>query len=145
MSPSQPGILSKRNLVYIPLSITIAHTLNFIVNSPLSTWQEFPPKLPTSVYSSIFFTPLLLFISLTFEPIKTRTRFYTLLSIALIFSSIPISFRGGKYPTSLHNMFVSFGSIYGLKMLMFLKFNSVYLNQTKEFKPFLWTLFNWRI
>ncbi|CAG8632924.1 1197_t:CDS:1 [Funneliformis mosseae] len=119
---SQPGIFTKSNLVYIPLSVTTAHTLNFIFNSPLSTWQEFPPKLPTSVYSSIFFIPLLLFLSLSFEPIQTSKRFYTLLSLALIFVSIPISFRG-KYPPTLHNVFVAYGAIFGLKMLLFLKSN----------------------
>ncbi|CAI2168763.1 8751_t:CDS:1 [Funneliformis geosporum] len=145
---SQPGIFTKSNLVYIPLSVTIAHISQFIFNSPLSVWKEFPPNVPTSVYSSIFFTPFLLFLSLSFEPIQTRIRFYTLLSLALIFVSIPISFRG-KYPTLLHNFFVSYGSMYGLKMLLFLKFNRVYLNQEdhnkkKEFKSFLWTLFNSR-
>ncbi|CAB4493959.1 unnamed protein product [Rhizophagus irregularis] len=75
-STSQFNIFTKSNLVYIPLSITIAHILNFIVNSPSSaTWQKFPPELPNSVYSSIFFTPMLLFISLTFEPIQTKNRF----------------------------------------------------------------------
>src|SRR3954469_18129457 len=122
MSPtSQPSIFSKSNLVYIPLSITIAHILNFIVNSPSSIWQEFPPKLPNSVYSSVFFTPLLLFISLTFEPIQTRKRFYTLLTLALIFASIPISYREGKYPHSLQNRYVTYGLFFGLKMLLFLK------------------------
>src|SRR4051794_16689402 len=142
--PSQPSIFSKSNLVYIPLSITIAHILNFIVNSPSSIWQEFPPKLPNSVYSSVFFTPLLLFISLTFEPIQTRKRFYTLLSLALIFISIPLSFR--KYPSGLNNLFAFSGIQHGLKMVLFLKFNRAYLNQDqkKEFKPYLWTLFNWR-
>ncbi|RIA86165.1 hypothetical protein C1645_878855 [Glomus cerebriforme] len=147
---SQPSIFTKSNLVYIPLSITIAHTLNFIVNSPLSLWQEFPPKLPNSVYSSIFLTPFLLFISLTFEPIQTKKRFYTLLSLALLVISIPISFRGAKYPPSLQSTFVTIAIFYGLKMLLFLKFNRTYLNQNKldqkkEFKPYLLTLFNWRL
>ncbi|PKC63627.1 hypothetical protein RhiirA1_463493 [Rhizophagus irregularis] len=100
---SQSRIFTKSNLVYIPLSITTAHTLNFIINSPLSTWQQFPPKLPDSIYLSIWFIPLLLFISLTFEPIRTRKRFYTLLSLALIYLSIPISFRKGNYPIKLQN------------------------------------------
>ncbi|GBC21837.2 uncharacterized protein OCT59_004809 [Rhizophagus irregularis] len=100
---SQSRIFTKSNLVYIPLSITIAHTLNFIINSPLSIWQEFPPKLPNSIYFSIYIIPLLLFISLTFEPIRTRKRFYTLLSLALIYISIPISFRKGNYPIKIHN------------------------------------------
>jgi hypothetical protein len=146
---SQFNIFTKSNLVYIPLSITIAHTLNFIVNSPLSTWKEFPPKLPNSVYSSVFFTPLLLFISLTFEPIQTRKRFYTLLSLALSFISIPLSFRGKEYPTSLQSNFVAIVTFCGIKMLLFLKSNRVYLNQKnldqkKEFKPYILTLFNWR-
>ncbi|GET53976.1 hypothetical protein GLOIN_2v1868593 [Rhizophagus irregularis DAOM 181602=DAOM 197198] len=51
---SQSRIFTKSNLVYIPLSITTAHTLNFIINSPLSTWQEFPPKLPDSIHLSIW-------------------------------------------------------------------------------------------
>src|SRR5256885_7009063 len=136
---SQPSIFVKSNLVHIPLSITIAHILKFIVNSPLSTWQKFPPQLPVSVYSSIFFTSLLLFISLTFEPIQTRNRFFTLLSLALIFLSIPIIYRGGIYSPILQNTFVMLGVFYGSKMLMFLK-----SDQKKEFKSFLWTLFNWR-
>ncbi|CAI2176518.1 19672_t:CDS:1 [Funneliformis geosporum] len=145
---SQPRIFTKSNLVYIPLSVTIAHTLNFIFNSPLSTWQEFPPKLPTSVYSSIFFTPLLLFLSLSFEPIQTRRRLYTLLSIALIFISIPISFRG-LYPPILHNAFVAYGALFGLKMFLFLKYNRSYLNQEgsnqkEEFNSLLWKIFNSR-
>ncbi|CAG8506851.1 4673_t:CDS:2 [Funneliformis mosseae] len=77
---SQPGIFSKSYLIYILLSVTTAHTLNFICNSPISTWQEFPPKLPTSVYSSIFFNALLLFLSLSFEPIQSSKQFYILLS-----------------------------------------------------------------
>ncbi|CAI2193544.1 6403_t:CDS:1, partial [Funneliformis geosporum] len=146
---SQPGIFTKTNLVYLPLSATTAHTLYFIINSPLSTWQEFPPKLPTSVYISIFLTPFLLFLSLSFEPIQTRMRFYTLLTLALIYISIPISFRG-KYPPFPHNIFVFYGSIFGLKMLMFVQSNRAYLNQKdskqkKEFKSFLWTLFNLRL
>ncbi|RIA88263.1 hypothetical protein C1645_826633 [Glomus cerebriforme] len=143
----QSNIFTKSNLVYIPLTITIVHTLNFIVNSPLSIWQEFPPKLPNSIYSSIFFTPFLLFMSLTFEPIQTRKRFYTLLSLALIFISIPLSFRKENYPRTLQNPFVALGAIYGLKMLLFLKINRFYQNSknSKEFKPFLWTLFNWRL
>ncbi|CAG8610781.1 1474_t:CDS:1 [Funneliformis mosseae] len=145
---SQPGIFTKSNLIYIPLSVATAHTLNFVCNSPLSTWQEFPPKLPTSVYSSIYFIPLLLFLSLSFEPIQTSRRFYTLLSLALIFVSIPISFRG-KYPPKLHNVFVAYGMMFGLKMLLFLKYNRSYLNQEvsdqkKEFKSFLWMIFNSR-
>ena len=139
---SKSSIFTKSNLVYIPLSIAVVHTLNFIVNSPSSIWQEFPPKLPNSVYSSVVFTPLLLFISLIFEPIQTRKHFYTLLSLALIFSSIPISYRGGKYPIALQNRYISFGLFFGLKMLLFLKFNRAYLNQDqkKEFKPYLWSL-----
>jgi hypothetical protein len=146
---SQSNILTKSNLVYIPLLITIAHTLNFIVNSPLSTWKKFPPKLPNSVYSSVFLTPLLLFISLTFEPIQTRKRFYTLLSLVLLFISIPLSFREEGYPPSLQNNFIIIVIFCGLKMLLFLKFNRVYLNQKnlyqkKEFKSYILTLFNWR-
>jgi hypothetical protein len=130
---SQPSIFKKSKLVHVPLSITVAHTLNFVVNSPLSTWQEFLPKLPKSVYAPIFFTPLLLFISLTFEPIQTRKRqtkrFYTLLSLVLIFISIPISYRGGIYPTMLHNRFVSVGMLCGLKMVF-----EKQSDQKKEFK-----------
>ncbi|CAG8674961.1 6659_t:CDS:1 [Funneliformis mosseae] len=145
---SKSDIFTKSNLVYIPLSVTTAHTLHFIFNSQLSTWQEFPPNLPTSVYSSIFFTILLSFISLSFEPIQTRSRFYTLLTLALIYVTIPISFRG-KYPPLPHNVFVTYGAIFGLKMFLFLKSNRVYLNQEdskqkKEFKSFLWSLFNLR-
>jgi hypothetical protein len=146
---SQSNILTKSNLVYIPLSITIAHTLNFIVNSPLSTWKEFPPKLPNSVYSSAFLTPLLLFISLTFEPIQTRKRFYTLLSLALLFILIPLSFCGENYPPTLQNNFIAIALFCGIKMFLFLKLNRVYLNQKnlnqkKEFRPYILTLFNWR-
>src|SRR5581483_4104363 len=150
MSPvSQPNLFSKQNLVYIPLSITIAHILNFVVNSPLSTWYEFPPKLPNSVYSSICLTPLLLFISLTFEPIRTRKRFYVLLSLALIFLSIPISYRSARPSIMPHNFIVFFGTQIVLKMGLFLKFNRTYLNkkqsdQKGEFKSYLWTLFNFR-
>ncbi|CAI2168767.1 4652_t:CDS:1 [Funneliformis geosporum] len=145
---SQPRILNKSNLVYIPLSVTTAHTLNFIFNSPLSTWQEFPPKLPTSVYSSIFFTPLLLFISLSFEPIQTRRRFYTLLSLALIYISIPISFRG-LYSPKLQHAFVVHGAMFGLKIFVFLKYNWSCLNQKssnqkEEFRSLLWKIFNSR-
>ncbi|CAI2163850.1 5318_t:CDS:1 [Funneliformis geosporum] len=145
---SQPRIFTKSNLVYIPLSVTTAHTLNFIFNSPLSTWQEFPPKLPTSVYSSIFLTSFLLFLSLSFEPIPIRRRFYTLLSIALIYISIPISFRGLHTP-KLHNIFVIYGAAFGLKMFLFLKYNWSYLNQEgsnqkEEFRSFLWKIFNCR-
>src|SRR6266498_3532055 len=39
--PTRPSVVIKLNLVNIPLSITIAHTLNFIFNSPLSTWSTF--------------------------------------------------------------------------------------------------------
>ncbi|PKC05261.1 hypothetical protein RhiirA5_421125 [Rhizophagus irregularis] len=146
---SQSKIFTKSNLIYIPLSITIAHTLNFIINSPLSTWKEFPPKLPNSVYSSVFFTPILLFISLTFEPIQTRKRFYTLLSLALLVISIPISYREKGYPTSLQNNFVAITMFLGIKMLLFLKFNRLYLDQKnldqkKGFKSYISTLFNWR-
>ncbi|CAG8584915.1 2287_t:CDS:1 [Funneliformis mosseae] len=145
---SQSGIFTKSNLIYIPLSVTTAHTLNFLCNSPLSTWQEFPPKLPTSVYSSIFFTPLLLFLSLSFEPIQSSKRFYTLLSLALIFVSIPLSFRE-LYPPTIQNAFVAYGVLLGLKMLLFIKYNRSYLNQEgsnqkKEFKSFLWMIFNSR-
>ncbi|CAI2179870.1 14612_t:CDS:2 [Funneliformis geosporum] len=145
---SQPGIFAKSNLVYIPMSATTAHILYFVFNSPISTWKEFPPILPTSVYFSIFFTPFLMFLSLSFEPIQTRRRFYTLLTLAFIYISIPISFRG-KYPPLPQNAFVAYGSIFGLKMLLFLKSNRSYLNQEdtkqkKEFKSFLWTLFNLR-
>src|ERR1041384_8104944 len=115
---SQPSIFAKSNLFYVPLSVTIAHILNFVINSPSSTWQEFPPKLPNSVYASIFFTPLLLLISLTFEPTQTIKRFYTLLSLDLIFLSIQLSFRG-KYPALLHNNFVSCSVLFGGKMLLF--------------------------
>ncbi|PKY31206.1 hypothetical protein RhiirB3_531476 [Rhizophagus irregularis] len=58
---------------------------------------KIPPELPNSVYSSIFFTPILLFISLTFEPIRTKKRFYVLLSLALLFVSIPLI-----YPVDSH-------------------------------------------
>jgi len=147
---SQPRIFTKSNLVYIPLSITIAHTLNFIFNSPLSIWKEFPPKLPRSIYASIYHIPLLLFISLTFEPIQTRKRFYTLLSCALLFISIPISFREANYSPLFHRTFATLTVFYGFKMLLFLKFNRAYLNQNnlyqkKEFKPYILTLFNWRV
>jgi hypothetical protein len=130
--------------IYIPLSIMIAHILNFIVNSPSSTWQKFPPELPNSVYSSIFFAPILLFISLTFEPIKTRKRFYVLLSLALLIMSIPIIYRGQE--TSLHNCIVTIAIFCGIKLLLFLKFNRTYKNpkNSKEFKSYLWSLFNWR-
>ncbi|CAB4493957.1 unnamed protein product [Rhizophagus irregularis] len=143
---SQSRIFTKPNLVYIPLSITIAHTLNFIINSPLSIWQEFPPKLPNSIYFSISIIPLLLFISLTFEPIRTRKRFYTLLSLALIYISIPISFRKGNYPIKIHNGLVTRGAFFGMKMFLFLKLNRTYKNpkNSKEFTSFFWTLFNWR-
>ncbi|RIA86159.1 hypothetical protein C1645_345253 [Glomus cerebriforme] len=126
---SFPSVL---NLFYIPLSITIAYILNFVINSPLSIWQNFPPRLPNSVYSSIFLTPFLLFISLTFEPIQTRKRFYTLLFLTLSVISIPISFHGGKYPLPLQFTFVFIAIYFGLKMLLFLKFNRTYLNQKKE-------------
>ncbi|RGB26851.1 hypothetical protein C1646_769893 [Rhizophagus diaphanus] len=141
---STSNIFTKSNLVYIPLSITIAHILNFILNSSSSTWQKFPPELPNSVYSSIFFAPMLLFISLSFEPIQTKKRFYTLLSLALLTMSIPIIYRGNKNP--LHNVIVSIASTSGMKMLLFLKFNMTYNNSknTKEFKSYLWSLFNWR-
>ncbi|CAB4488675.1 hypothetical protein RhiirA5_419380 [Rhizophagus irregularis] len=109
---STSNIFTKSNLVYIPLSITIAHILNFIINSSSSTW---PPALPNSVYSSIFFAPMLLFISLSFEPIQTKKRFYTLLSLALLSMSIPIIYRGNKNP--LHNVIVSITSTSGMKML----------------------------
>ncbi|GES80979.1 hypothetical protein GLOIN_2v1868593 [Rhizophagus clarus] len=143
---SQPRIFTKSNLIYISLSITVAHTLHFIVNSPLSIWQEFPPKLPDSIYSSICTIPLLLFMSLTFEPIRTRNRFYTLLSLALIYISIPISFNNGNYPISLHNKLVGRSAVFGMKMLLFLKLNRTYKNPKilKEFKSYLWSLFNWR-
>jgi hypothetical protein len=143
---SQSRIFTKSNLIYIPLSITIAHTLNFIINSPLSTWQGFPPKLPDSIYLSTVTIPLLLFISLTFEPIRTRKRFYTLLFLTLIFISIPISFRNGNYPISLQSDLVNRSAFFGMKMLLFLKLNRTYNNpkNSKEFKSYLWTLFNWR-
>jgi hypothetical protein len=143
-STSHSNIFTKSNLIYIPLSITIAHTLNFIVNSPSSTWQKFPPELPNSVYSSIFFAPVLLFMSLTFEPIKTKNRFYALLSLAILIMLIPIIYRGQK--TALHTYIVSIAISYGMKMLLFLKLNRTYKNSknSKEFKSFLWTLFNWR-
>ncbi|GBC43898.2 uncharacterized protein OCT59_014865 [Rhizophagus irregularis] len=148
---SQSNIFTKSNLVYIPLSITIAHILNFIVNSPLSTWKEFPPKLSNSVYSSVFYTPLLLFISLTFEPIRTRKRFafYTLLSLTLSVILIPIIYREKGYPPSLQSNLVAITTFFGLKMLLFLKFNRTSyldqknLDQKKEFKSYISTLFNW--
>src|SRR5256885_5383032 len=99
---SSDNIFKRSNLLYIPLSITIAHILTFIINSPSSTWQEFPPKLPSSVYFTVYLTPLLLFLSFTFEPIQTRSRFYTLLFLTLTFISIPISFRE-RYPRELQN------------------------------------------
>ncbi len=128
------NIFTKSNLVYISLSITIAHISNFIFNSPLSTWQEFPPKLPDSVYSSIFFTSFLLFLSLTFEPIQTRKRFYTLSSLTLLFLSIPISFRKEKLSSPLHNFFITICVFYGPKMMLFLKFNWVYFLNQKKFR-----------
>ncbi|CAG8732425.1 19974_t:CDS:2, partial [Rhizophagus irregularis] len=119
---SQSNIFTKSNLVYIPLSITIAHILNFIVNSPLSTWKEFPPKLSNSVYSSVFYTPLLLFISLTFEPIRTRKRFafYTLLSLTLSVILIPIIYREKGYPPSLQSNLVAITTFFGLKIEPFI-------------------------
>ncbi|CAB5180799.1 unnamed protein product [Rhizophagus irregularis] len=149
---SQSNIFTKSNLVYIPLSITIAHTLNFIINSPFSTWKEFPPKLSNSVYSSVFYTPLLLFISLTFEPIRTRKRFtfYTLLSLTLSVILIPIIYREKGYPPSLQSNLVAITTFFGLKMLLFLKFNRTSyldqknLDQKKEFKSYISTLFNWQ-
>ncbi|CAB4493970.1 hypothetical protein RhiirA5_403506 [Rhizophagus irregularis] len=143
-STSRSNFFTKSNLVYIPFSITIAHILTFIVNSPSSTWQKFPPELPNSVYSSVFFAPILLFISLTYEPIHTRKRFYVLLSLALLFVSIPMIYRGNK--SSLHNCFVTIALAHGMKMLLFLKLNRTYKypKNSKNFKPYLWTLFNWR-
>ncbi|GET61195.1 uncharacterized protein OCT59_008640 [Rhizophagus irregularis] len=87
---------------------------------------------------------MLLFISLSFEPIQTKKRFYTLLSLALLTMSIPIIYRGNKNP--LHNVIVSIASTSGMKMLLFLKFNKTYNNSknTKEFKSYLWSFFNWR-
>src|SRR5436853_1886502 len=93
---SEPN--SKSRFFHLPLLLAIAHILNFAVRSPLSTWIQFPSKLPESVYVATFITPLLLFILLTFEPIQTRKRFYTLLSLTLIYISIPLRFRTGKYP-----------------------------------------------
>jgi hypothetical protein len=58
--------------------------------------------------------------------------------------SIPIIYRGNKNP--LHNVIVSIASTSEMKMLLFLKFNRTYNNSknTKEFKSYLWSLFNWR-
>ncbi|CAB5189214.1 unnamed protein product [Rhizophagus irregularis] len=85
-----------------------------------------------------------LFISLTFEPIRTKKRFYVLLSLALLFVSIPLIYRGNKLP--IHNKFVIIASNYGIKMFLFLKFHRTYKNpkNLKEFKSYLWSLFNWR-
>ncbi|GBC46098.2 hypothetical protein GLOIN_2v1775005 [Rhizophagus irregularis DAOM 181602=DAOM 197198] len=88
-STSQFKIFAKSNLVYVSLSITIARTLNFIVNSPLSIWQKFPPELLNS------------------------KRFYVLLSLALLFVSIPLIYCGNKLP--LHNKSVIIASNYGIK------------------------------
>src|SRR5436305_14353289 len=122
---SLDSIFKRSNLLYIPLSITIAHISTFVINSTSLTWQEFPPKLPFSVYFSVFLTPLLLFLSLTFEPIQTRGRFYTLLFLTLILFSIPISFRE-KYPRELQNLIVTYSFMCGIKMFMFLKLNRAY-------------------
>lgn len=86
--------------------------------------EKIPPELPNLVYSSIFFAPMLLFISLSFEPIQTKKRFYTLLSLALLLTiSIPIIYRGNKNP--LHNVIVSIASTSGMKMLLFLNLINV--------------------
>ncbi|PKK56635.1 hypothetical protein RhiirC2_799611 [Rhizophagus irregularis] len=55
--------------------------------------------------------------------------------------SILIIYRGNKNP--LHNAIASTSV---MKMLLFLKFNKTYNNSknTKEFKSYLWSFFNWR-
>jgi hypothetical protein len=60
--------------------------------------EKFPPKLPNSVYSSVFLTPLLLFTSLTD---KETFLYIQLLSLVLLFISIPLSFCEEGYPPSL--------------------------------------------
>ncbi|PKY35043.1 hypothetical protein RhiirB3_455365 [Rhizophagus irregularis] len=65
--------------LYILTTTLFAYVINFAIANPTILTKEFPPKLPTTVFLSLYFIPKLLFIILSLEPIKTRKRCYTLI------------------------------------------------------------------
>jgi hypothetical protein len=137
------------NSLYILTTILFAYVINFAIANPATILtKEFPPKLPTSVFLSLYFIPKLLFIILSLGPITTRKRCYTLIMLLLLYLIIPLSYRL-KYHPGIMNFMIFFTGIYSFKMSLFIKYNRKYLpdtkiNQQKEFTPYILTLSSWR-
>ncbi|GBC03746.1 hypothetical protein RclHR1_00530021 [Rhizophagus clarus] len=136
------------NFLYILTSILFAYVINFAITNSTVLTEEFPPKLPTTVFVSLYFIPKLLFIIFSVEPIKTRKRCYTLIMLEILYLAIPLSYRL-KYNPEIMNNIIVFTGIYGYKMSLFIKHNRKYLpdtkiNQQKEFTPYVLTLNSWR-
>ncbi|CAB4473640.1 hypothetical protein RhiirA5_399800 [Rhizophagus irregularis] len=134
--------------LYILTTTLFAYVINFAIANPTILTKEFPPKLPTTVFLSLYFIPKLLFIILSLEPIKTRKRCYTLIVLLFLYLIIPLSYRLKYHPGIMTNVIV-FTGIYSFKMSLFIKYNRKYLpdtkiNQQKEFTPYILTLNSWR-
>ncbi|CAB4400810.1 unnamed protein product [Rhizophagus irregularis] len=134
--------------LYILTTTLFAYVINFAITNPTILTKEFPPKLPTTVFLSLYFIPKLLFIILSLEPIKTRKRCYTLIVLLFLYLIIPLSYRLKYHPGIMTNVIV-FTGIYSFKMSLFIKYNRKYLpdtkiNQQKEFTPYILTLNSWR-
>ncbi|CAB4408699.1 unnamed protein product [Rhizophagus irregularis] len=134
--------------LYILTTTLFAYVINFAITNPTILTKEFPPKLPTTVFLSLYFIPKLLFIILSLEPIKTRKRCYTLIVLLFLYLIIPLSYRLKYHPGIMNNVIV-FTGIYSFKMSLFIKYNRKYLpdtkiNQQKEFTPYILTLNSWR-
>jgi hypothetical protein len=137
---------NQKSLIYISITILFSYILNFITNP---TWtKEFPPKLPTTVFVSLYLIPNLIFIALSFEPITTRKQCYILIISLLLNLLVPLSYRL-KYHPMIINFILTNAILWSFKMALFIKYNRKYLpytkiNQQKEFTPFILTFFNWR-
>uniref|UniRef100_U9UTP1 Wax synthase domain-containing protein n=1 Tax=Rhizophagus irregularis (strain DAOM 181602 / DAOM 197198 / MUCL 43194) TaxID=747089 RepID=U9UTP1_RHIID len=134
--------------LYILTTTLFVYVINFAITNPTILTKEFPPKLPTTVFLSLYFIPKLLFIILSLEPIKTRKRCYTLIVLLFLYLIIPLSYRLKYHPGIMTNVIV-FTGIYSFKMSLFIKYNRKYLpdtkiNQQKEFTPYILTLNSWR-
>src|SRR5438045_882433 len=137
---------NSKSIIYTLITILSSYILNFITTNP-TTWKEFPPKLPTTVFISLYLIPNLLFIALSFEPITTRKRCYTLIISLLLSILVPFSYRLKYHPMIINSILTS-SALWSFKMSLFIKHNRKYLpytkiNQQKEFTPFLWSLLNW--
>jgi hypothetical protein len=143
-----PLVKKDLNLLYTLTTILFAYVINFAITNLTILTKEFPPKLPTSVFVSLYFIPKLLFIILSLEPITTRKRCYTLIMLLLLYLIIPLCYRLKYHPEVMDSMII-FTGIYSFKMSLFIKYNRKYLpdtkiNQQKEFTPYILTLSSWR-